>query len=121
MKTVAAAMALLLLVFLNGLLSALAASRHAVSQFKAPNPQTPIDQAEAWRAEDEALHAYIQASVPDVLEHTGADAFDEHLHGVQSILRSWGSERHLYNAGLFHSICESPPNQCVLESWTERT
>ena len=106
MKPLVAAMTLLLLAFLNGLVSVLAASRHAVTQFKAPNPETPSDQAEAWREEDEALHAYIQASVPDVLEHTGADAFDEHLHGVQSILRLWGSEKHLYNAGLFHSICE---------------
>jgi len=108
MKSVAAAaMALLLLVLLNAMLSVSAASRHAASQFKAPNPQTPSDQADAWREEDEALHAYIKASVPKVLEHTGADAFDEHLHGVQAILRFWGSEKHLYNAGLFHSICET--------------
>ena len=53
------------------------------------------------------LHAYIAESVPSVLEHTGSEAFDEHLRGVQGILRYWDAPSHLYNAGLFHSICES--------------
>ena len=57
-----------------------------------------------WQAEDESLHSYITQSVPAVLEHTGSEAFDAHLRGVQAILRYWGAPRHLYNAGLFHSI-----------------
>lgn len=81
-------------------------SSHAVSRWKAPNSSTPRDQTRRWREEDEALHAYIASSVPSVLQHTGSEAFDEHLRGVQAILRYWGAPRHLSNAGLFHSICE---------------
>ena len=43
-------------------------------------------------------------SVPAVLEHTGSEAFDAHLRGVQAILRYWNAPSHLYNSGLFHSI-----------------
>ena len=82
------------------------ATPHAVSKWKAPNSDTPTHQASAWQEEDEALHAYIASSVPAVLEHTGSEAFDAHLRGVQAILRYWGSPQYLYNAGLFHSICE---------------
>lgn len=79
-------------------------SPHAASRWKSPNAETPPDQVEQWRAEDAALHAYIEKSVPAVLEHTGSEAFDAHLHGVQAILRHWDAPSHLYNAGLFHSI-----------------
>ena len=34
----------------------------------------------------------------------GSITFDEHLKGVQSVLRCWGSDRALCDAGLFHSI-----------------
>lgn len=97
-----------------------ASSTHAVNKWKAPNPNTPSEQATAWKEEDEALHAYIASSVPDVLEHTGSEAFDAHLHGVQAILRYWSAPKYLYNAGLFHSICEyledhdSTIEKCVL-------
>mmetsp|Transcript_29578 Transcript_29578/g.59186 ORF Transcript_29578/g.59186 Transcript_29578/m.59186 type:complete len:308 (-) Transcript_29578:228-1151(-) len=77
---------------------------HAASHWKAPNNNTPPELAEQWRKEDEDLHAYIEASVPAVLDHTGSEAFDEHLRGVQSILRYWSAPNYLYNAGLFHSI-----------------
>jgi hypothetical protein len=83
-----------------------ASPSHASSRWKAPNPSTPLDQTRRWREEDDELHKYIASSVPAVLDHTGSDAFDEHLRGVQAILRYWGSPQHLTNAGLFHSICE---------------
>jgi hypothetical protein len=94
----------LLLLVVIGLASA--SSSHAVSRWKLPNSSTPWDQTRRWREEDEVLHAYISSSVPAVLQHTGSEAFDEHLLGVQAVLRYWASPRHLSNAGLFHSICE---------------
>lgn len=81
-------------------------TKHAVSKWKAPNPQTPTQLAKQWHDEDEALNAYIASSVPAVLEHTGSEAFDAHLRGVQAILRYWDAPKHLYDAGMFHSICE---------------
>ena len=81
-------------------------TKHAVSKWKAPNPQTPTQLAKQWYDEDEALNANIASSVPAVLEHTGSEAFDAHLRGVQAILRYWDAPKHLYNAGMFHSICE---------------
>ena len=42
--------------------------------------------------------------VPAVLQHNGAAAFDEHLRGVQAVLRGWGVANHVATAGLFHSI-----------------
>jgi len=47
---------------------------------------------------------FNKSMLPAVLEHTGSEAFDAHLQGVQAILRHWGAPAHLYNAGLFHSI-----------------
>jgi hypothetical protein len=79
---------------------------HAISSHKAPNPSTPSEIAIAWAEKDAALHAYIEKSVPAVLEHTGSEAFDAHLRGVQGVLREWGADEYLCNAGLFHSICE---------------
>jgi hypothetical protein len=38
------------------------------------------------------------------LDHTGSSAFDEHLKGVQAVLRYWGSPSYVIKAGLFHSI-----------------
>ena len=68
--------------------------------------------ADTWRApptkanaaRDANLHAYVADQVPEALEHTGAAAFDEHLTGVQSVLRQWGAEEAVCDAGLFHSI-----------------
>ena len=73
-------------------------------RFKAPNPQTPSHVTQTWHTEDTTLWAFVEEQVPDVLEHTGASAFDEHLKGVQAVLRYWGAPVHLTNAGLFHSI-----------------
>lgn len=84
--------------------ASLSASIHAVSRWKAPNSSTPHQLQQQWHHDDAALFAYIASSIPAVLQHTGSEAFDEHLRGVQSVLRYWGAPSYLYNAGLFHSI-----------------
>ncbi len=57
-----------------------------------------------WQLHDEQLHEFIKASIPEALVHTGASAFDAHLRGVQAVLRSWGSDEAVCDAGLFHSV-----------------
>lgn len=79
-------------------------ARHAAAQFKAPNGDTPTEVAHEWREYDEKLWKYVEDSVPAVMDHTGSAAFDEHLKGVQAVLRYWGAPTYLTNAGLFHSI-----------------
>lgn len=74
------------------------------ARFKAPNAETPAETAQAWSNNDAALWTYVNEQVPAVLEHTGASAFDEHLKGVQAVLRYWNAPEHLPSAGLFHSI-----------------
>lgn len=74
------------------------------SKFKAPNNDTDVNLVQEWKTADDALWDYVNEKVPAVLEHTGSAAFDEHLKGVQAVLRYWGSPLHLTNAGLFHSI-----------------
>jgi len=81
-----------------------ASSTHAVSKWKSPNSNTSLQQAKQWQEEDDTLHSYISKSIPAVLEHTGSEAFDAHLKGVQAILRYWDAPKHVYNAGLLHSI-----------------
>jgi len=61
-------------------------------------------QREAWAAEDVLLHAQMREHVPEALAHNGEEAFDDHLVGVQSVLRTWGAKETLCNAALFHSI-----------------
>jgi hypothetical protein len=74
------------------------------ARFKAPNDDTPAGVVQAWEKEDRDLWNYVKDSVPAVLDHTGSASFDEHLRGVQSVLRFWGSPTYLTHAGLFHSI-----------------
>jgi len=74
------------------------------SEFKVSPHNTPPDKLEKWRREDAALFAYVESKVPDVLDHTGSATFDEHLVGVQSVLRFWKAPDHVSKAGLFHSI-----------------
>jgi hypothetical protein len=74
------------------------------SKFKSPNNNTDANLVKAWKDSDENLWEFVQEKVPAVLEHTGTASFDEHLKGVQAILRHWRSPEHLTNAGLFHSI-----------------
>ena len=40
----------------------------------------------------------------EALAHNGEEAFDHHLVGVQSVLRSWQAPKHLCDAALFHSV-----------------
>jgi len=79
-------------------------SSYECSKFKSPNNNTDEDLVREWKTADEALWKYVNENVPAVLDHTGSAAFDEHLKGVQAILRFWDSPVHLTNAGLFHSI-----------------
>ncbi|EQC31964.1 hypothetical protein SDRG_10478 [Saprolegnia diclina VS20] len=58
----------------------------------------------AWQAHDASLHRFLRASIPEALEHTGEAAFDEHLVGVQTVLRVFGADDDVCDAGLFHSI-----------------
>jgi hypothetical protein len=97
-----------------------AKTSYAVDRWKAPNSSTPPDLVHRWRSEDEALIAYIKSTIPAVLEHTGSSDFDEHLQGVQSILRYWSSPKYLYNAGLFHSIYGTEGFQGFALPLTER-
>lgn len=96
--------------------SATVASKH----FKAPNADTPSDIAAAWKQQDDELWSYVESKVPAVLDHTGASAFDEHLKGVQSVLRYWGAPQHLQKAGLFHSIYGTEGFQGFALPLTER-
>ena len=61
-------------------------------------------QKTAWAAEDTKLHAKMREHVPEALAHNGEEAFDHHLVGVQSVLRSWQAPKHLCDAALFHFI-----------------
>jgi len=79
-------------------------STTAASKFKAPNSKTPPSLAHEWAEEDARLWVYVNTHVPSVLDHTGSSAFDDHLKGVQAVLRYWGAPSHLTRAGLFHSI-----------------
>mmetsp|Transcript_2342 Transcript_2342/g.6741 ORF Transcript_2342/g.6741 Transcript_2342/m.6741 type:complete len:308 (-) Transcript_2342:1603-2526(-) len=79
-------------------------STHVADRFKAPNADTPSTLKDEWQKADAALWKYVEESVPAVLDHTGSAAFDEHLKGVQAVLRFWGAPDYLTNAGLFHSI-----------------
>lgn len=64
------------------------------------------DKPELYSNHDNVLHAYLAevSAIPKELEHTGAAPFDEHLLGVQAVLRRWGAQEYLADAGLFHSI-----------------
>jgi len=97
-------MLLLLLVLLLGPISAINESSYECSKFKSPNNKTDETLVKEWKVADDTLWKYVNEKVPAVLEHTGSAAFDEHLRGVQAILRYWDSPLHLTNAGLFHSI-----------------
>lgn len=55
---------------------------------------------------DTPLRAYLNevSLLSQQLEHTGAAPFDEHLLGVQAVLRTWGADEELCKAALFHSL-----------------
>ncbi|KAG7337542.1 hypothetical protein IV203_014655 [Nitzschia inconspicua] len=77
---------------------------YACSQFKAPHANSDPKQVEQWKEADKRLWNYVNEKVPAVLDHTGSSAFDEHLKGVQAVLRFWQAPEYLTHAGLFHSI-----------------
>jgi len=95
---------LFLLILLLDSTSAINESSYECSKFKAPNNNTRETLVKEWKAADDTLWKYVNEKVPAILEHTGSSTFDEHLKGVQAILRYWESPVHLTNAGLFHSI-----------------
>jgi len=80
-----------------------AAAAYAVTPYRAMADATDAQRA-AWATQDEVLHARMRELVPAALKHNGEEAFDDHLIGVQSVLRSWGASETLCNAALFHSI-----------------
>ena len=64
----------------------------------------PAPQREAWAQRDVGLHAEMRKRVPAALAHNGEVSFDDHLVGVQCVLRAWGALEHITDAALFHSI-----------------
>lgn len=99
----------------------------ACSKFKAPNDKdddatnpSPSPQVQQWQEADATLWKYVNEKVPAVLDHTGSAAFDEHLKGVQAVLRYWGAPEYLTNAGLFHSIYGTEGFQGFALPLTER-
>ena len=68
------------------------------------------DVASRWREKGaktsaNEIHGALASLVPAALAHTGAVAFDEHLRGVEAVVRSWvPDDEALCLAGLFHSI-----------------
>lgn len=62
------------------------------------------EQKQAWAEADVKLHSEMRKHVPAALQHNGEETFDDHLVGVQSVLRSWNAPEHLTHAALFHSI-----------------
>lgn len=91
------------------------------SEFKAPNTKNPKEIVEQWKQEDKELWDYVSAQVPAVLNHTGSAAFDEHLKGVQAMLRFWNAPSHVTSAGLFHSIYGTEGFQGFSLPLTERS
>ena len=83
--------------------SAAVASDYASTPWRQIAGATP-QQLAAWADDDKRLHAEMRKHVPAALAHNGEEAFDNHLVGVQSVLRSWGASTTLTHAALFHSI-----------------
>lgn len=75
------------------------ASSHISSSWKFIPTETDVEYEK-----DVKLHKYLAESIPEALPHTGATSFDDHLKGVQAVLRKWGSSEYICDAGLFHSI-----------------
>ena len=76
---------------------------YAVTPYREMASATAAQKAE-WAVRDELLHAKMREHVPAALAHNGEETFDNHLVGVQSVLRSWGACEALCDAALFHSI-----------------
>ena len=52
-----------------------------------------------WLKHDLNLHQYLSTLIPEALPHTGSTTFDDHLKGVQTVLRAWNSPEYLCDAG----------------------
>ena len=79
------------------------AGAYAVARYRNLD-DAPAAARDAWRRSDATLHGEMRKRVPAALKHNGEEAFDDHLVGVQSVLRAWGAPEHVTNAALFHSI-----------------
>ena len=91
---------LLLFLLLSPSLHSLPASPTTVSDLYKYHPPP----SSALSSSDSLLHSELSRLVPSALEHTGAATFDEHLKGVQAVLRKWRATEAVASAGLFHSI-----------------
>ena len=80
-----------------------AAAEYAVAPYRAMVHLTDAQRVK-FAEDDVVLHEKMREHVPAALAHNGEEAFDQHLVGVQSVLRSWGAPEHLTHAALFHSI-----------------
>ncbi|OQR89781.1 hypothetical protein ACHHYP_06051 [Achlya hypogyna] len=78
--------------------------QYAIDAWKATLRERPQAMRAAWKRHDAALHSFLRNSIPEALQHTGEAAFDEHLLGVQNVLRVFGADDDVCTAGLFHSI-----------------
>lgn len=77
---------------------------HMADRFKEPPAHESPSMVASWQEADRELHSFLTRAIPEALEHTGATAFDQHLVGVQSVLRHWGADEEVARSGLFHSI-----------------
>ena len=77
---------------------------HKADKYKVPPEGTEEHILLDWERHDSQLHQFIKETNPEAIQHTGVVAFDEHLKGVQAVLRNWGAEPYVSDAGLFHSI-----------------
>jgi hypothetical protein len=73
-------------------------------RFKVAPAGTSTETLTQWKTSDDKLLQFLQTTLPEALLHTGATAFDDHLTGVQLILRHWRASEDVCRAGLFHSI-----------------
>ena len=80
------------------------AKTYIAHKYKVPPEGTSESTIADWKQHDSQLHEFIKETIPEALQHTGMAAFDEHLKGVQAVLRNWGAEQYVSDAGLFHSI-----------------
>ncbi|ETW01962.1 hypothetical protein H310_06491 [Aphanomyces invadans] len=80
------------------------AKSHVIDTWKAKTFAADPARTASWKSMDVKLRKFLKASVPEALAHTGDAAFDEHLVGVQSVLRTFGADEEVCTAGLFHSL-----------------
>jgi hypothetical protein len=94
--------------------------KHMSDAYKVPPEGTDEATVAEWKRHDDQLHEFIKTTIPEALQHTGMAAFDEHLKGVQAVLRNWGAEQYVSDAGLFHSIYGTQGFQGFKLSFTKR-